>query len=78
MNNSHPSPNASRFEVFNTETGEVINYFSFPETHPRTRSLSLARAKHLAQAYPLHPYAVRLWEKGNPIPTIVYNPVSPN
>jgi hypothetical protein len=69
---------ASRFDVFNTETGEVVNYFPFPETHPRTRSLSFARAKYLCQAYPLRSYVVRLWERGNPFPVVVFTPVSPD
>ena len=65
---------AARFDVFNTETGEVINYFPFPETHPRTRSLSFARAKYLAQAYSPRPYVVRLWEGSSPIPVVVFTP----
>lgn len=64
----------SRFEVFNVETGESVKGFPFSEHSPRTRSLALVRAKQLALAYTFRPLAVRLWEKGNPVPTIVYSP----
>lgn len=67
--------NASRFEVFNTETGEAVNTWSFPvpETSPRRRGLAFAHAREYVLGYPDKPLAVRLWEKGNPVPTIVYS-----
>lgn len=68
---------ASRFEVFNTETGGAVNTWSFPvpETSLRRRRLAFARAREHVLDYPRMPYGIRLWEKGNPIPTIVYKPV---
>lgn len=66
--------NSSRFEVFNTTTGEAVKGFPFSDHSPRTRSLALVRAKQLALAYTFRPIAVRLWEGSNPVPTIVYTP----
>lgn len=66
--------NSSRFEVFNVETGEAVEGFPFSEHNLRTRSLALARAKNLVLAYTFRPLAVHLWERGNPVPTIVYSP----
>lgn len=75
MSNSRSS-NASRFEVFNVETGESLSSWPFPvpEASPRRRGLALAHAREYVLGYPGKPLAVRLWEKGNPIPTIVYSP----
>lgn len=76
-------PNASRFEVFNTETGEAVFdshglpavwSFPVPEASPRRRGLAFARAREYVLGSPQKPLAVRLWEKGNPVPTIVYSP----
>lgn len=74
---------ASRFEVFNVETGEAVFDsrglpaawpFPVPEASPRRRGLAFAHAREYVLGYPQKPFAVRLWEKGNPIPTTVYNP----
>ena len=65
---------SSRFEVFSIESGESVEGFPFSEHNPRTRSLALARAKNLVLAYTFRPLAVRLWERGNPVPTTVYSP----
>ena len=67
---------ASRFEVFNTETGEAVFTWPFPvpETSPRRRRLAFAHAREYVLDYPRMPYGIRLWEGSNPVPTIVYTP----
>ncbi len=67
---------ASRFEVFNVETGESLFEWPFPvpEASPRRRCLSFAHAREYVLGSPGSPLAVRLWEKGSPVPTDVYNP----
>lgn len=74
MSSSH-SPNASRFEVFNMETGESLFSWSFPvpEASPRRRSLALAHAREYALASP-SPCCVRLWGGSSPVPTTVFTP----
>lgn len=69
--------NASRFEVFNVETGESLFDWPFPvpEASPRRRGLAFAHAREYVLGSPQKkPLAVRLWERGNPIPTTVYSP----
>lgn len=67
---------ASRFEVFNVETGEIRFILEIPLHSPAgRRKQALARAKAYIQLMGMgQSYAVRLWEKGSPIPTIVYSP----
>ena len=69
----------SRFEVFNVETGEAVFSWPFPvpEASPRRRGLAFAHAREYVLGYPQgKPLAVRLWEKGSPVPTIVFDPSS--
>lgn len=64
----------SRFEVFNVETGEGLFDWGFSPYDTDSRKVALMRTKGYVRARPEQPLAVRLWEKGNPIPTIVYSP----
>ncbi len=66
----------SRFEVFNVETGEAVQTWAFPvpEIAPRYRRQAFAHARQYVLDYSRMPYGIRLWERGNPVPTIVYSP----